>query len=283
MAPITEERIIASITTTATEGRTTAPVTIATPIPKTGSPGQTDNIVIMGGAEQRVDGKPLHVVVLAGRSKVILFYVPQSLMKEHYHVGIFSVHLVLEGGQDDQNSQILQMHDGGIVRIGSHSSIELRLGHGIIDEQLNLDIGQFTNRSIRLRIVRLRTNENWTRWWIGNVSVDEDNGWRRLWVRVHIFMMFYSLDNRVSVVKFHPRGTMETDQIIEQVSAKVHEDWMKNKLANGVTSRTFAETGEELMVPYEQLTEKAKDADRSTVRTTIKALESLGFLIVEKP
>jgi hypothetical protein len=65
---------------------------------------------------------------------------------------------------------------------------------------------------------------------------------------------------------------------IEAVAAKVHEAWMGAKRARGVSSRR-SETGEELMVPYEQLSEEAKDLDRSSVRAVyaaIKALESGG-------
>lgn len=68
------------------------------------------------------------------------------------------------------------------------------------------------------------------------------------------------------------------NEIIEAVSAKVHENWMASKRAAGVTSRKL-ETGEELMVPYEQLSEQAKELDRGTVRTTLMALAELGLKI----
>ena len=61
---------------------------------------------------------------------------------------------------------------------------------------------------------------------------------------------------------------------IEKVAARVHEAWMEAKRARGVTSRK-SETGEELMVAYEQLSEEAKELDRSTVRAVYKAIESL--------
>lgn len=61
---------------------------------------------------------------------------------------------------------------------------------------------------------------------------------------------------------------------VEAVSARVHESWMDNKRANGITSR-LSEDNEELMVPYDQLSEKAKDADRTTVNTVYKAIEEL--------
>ena len=59
---------------------------------------------------------------------------------------------------------------------------------------------------------------------------------------------------------------------IESVSAKVHEAWMRAKRAQGVTSRK-SEKGEELMVPYEQLSEEAKELDRETVRTVYQAIQ----------
>jgi hypothetical protein len=60
---------------------------------------------------------------------------------------------------------------------------------------------------------------------------------------------------------------------IELVSAKVHEAWMESKRAQGVTTR-LSETGEELMVPYEQLSDSAKELDRATVRAVYEAIRS---------
>ncbi len=59
---------------------------------------------------------------------------------------------------------------------------------------------------------------------------------------------------------------------IEIVAAKVHDAWMKSKLAQGVKSRE-SETGEELMVLYEQLSEEAKELDRATVRAVYQAIQ----------
>jgi hypothetical protein len=58
---------------------------------------------------------------------------------------------------------------------------------------------------------------------------------------------------------------------IETVSAAVHEAWMESKRAQGVSSRK-SEDGEELMVPYAQLSEKAKELDRGTVRAVYSAI-----------
>jgi hypothetical protein len=65
---------------------------------------------------------------------------------------------------------------------------------------------------------------------------------------------------------------------IEAISAKVHERWMESKRAKGVTTRR-SETGEELMVPYEQLSESAKDLDRGSVEAVLAAIRALE----EKP
>ena len=60
---------------------------------------------------------------------------------------------------------------------------------------------------------------------------------------------------------------------IEVVSAKVHEAWIQSKLVAGVTSRK-SESNEELMVPYDQLSEAAKDLDRNTVKAVYAAIEA---------
>ena len=62
---------------------------------------------------------------------------------------------------------------------------------------------------------------------------------------------------------------------IESVSAQVHEAWMESKKANGISSRK-AEDGEELMVPYGELSEKAKDLDRNTVKAVYAAIKKLS-------
>ena len=61
---------------------------------------------------------------------------------------------------------------------------------------------------------------------------------------------------------------------IEEVAAKVHEAWLQAKSAQGVTSRK-SETGEELMVPYNLLSESAKELDRASVRAVYSAIEAL--------
>lgn len=61
---------------------------------------------------------------------------------------------------------------------------------------------------------------------------------------------------------------------MELVSERVHESWVLTKKAQGFDSRK-AEDGEELMVPYNQLSEKAKALDRATVKAVYEAIREL--------
>lgn len=61
---------------------------------------------------------------------------------------------------------------------------------------------------------------------------------------------------------------------IEIVAAKVHEAWMESKRKNGIASRK-SETGEELMVPYSELSEAAKELDRASVQAVYTAIEEI--------
>ena len=60
----------------------------------------------------------------------------------------------------------------------------------------------------------------------------------------------------------------------EHISGIVHEQWMETKRSQGITSRK-SESGEELMVPYGQLSEPVKELDRVAVRSVLIALDSL--------
>ncbi len=62
---------------------------------------------------------------------------------------------------------------------------------------------------------------------------------------------------------------------IEKVSELVHADWVNKKLAEGVTSRT-AVWGEELVRPYNELSDKAKQLDRDTVAVVYEAIRQAG-------
>ena len=66
---------------------------------------------------------------------------------------------------------------------------------------------------------------------------------------------------------------------IESVSAAVHLAWMDSKRAQGVTSRK-SEDGEELMASYANLSEKAKELDRGTVKAVYAAIQAATAAIV---
>jgi hypothetical protein len=59
---------------------------------------------------------------------------------------------------------------------------------------------------------------------------------------------------------------------IDVVSAMAHAVWMAGRRADGVLS-CKAGTGEELMVPYEELSDEAKHAARDLVATVYSAID----------
>lgn len=58
----------------------------------------------------------------------------------------------------------------------------------------------------------------------------------------------------------------------EIVASFVHDAWMQEKLRQGIKSR-MSETGEELMVPFHELSENAKKLDIATVTAVFDALK----------
>jgi hypothetical protein len=68
---------------------------------------------------------------------------------------------------------------------------------------------------------------------------------------------------------------------IEMVAEKVHEAWMESKRKQGITSRK-SEFGEEQMVPYSELSEQAKELDRSTVRAVYAAIEEVSRSMADR-
>lgn len=69
-------------------------------------------------------------------------------------------------------------------------------------------------------------------------------------------------------------------KLVETIAEQVHEDWRRKKRAAGVTTRKAAETQEELMVPFAELSEPAKQLNRDPVVTVLGALEAAGFAVV---
>src|SRR4051812_14243315 len=62
---------------------------------------------------------------------------------------------------------------------------------------------------------------------------------------------------------------------VEDVAAKVHEAWLHAKKVGGTATRR-SESGEELMVPYDQLSDAAKELDRTPVRAVYDAIAALA-------
>lgn len=68
---------------------------------------------------------------------------------------------------------------------------------------------------------------------------------------------------------------LSKDELVELLADWAHQGWMVAKQADGIASR-LSEWGEEFMVPYAELSERAKDIDRAAVRSVIDGLETLG-------
>lgn len=63
---------------------------------------------------------------------------------------------------------------------------------------------------------------------------------------------------------------------IDAVAARVHDAWRQEKIAAGITTRPSALTGQEQLVPFDQLHETDKESNRLQVRTIYKAIEDLS-------
>lgn len=72
-----------------------------------------------------------------------------------------------------------------------------------------------------------------------------------------------------------PPEFMPRELLVEMLAPKAHDGWMAGNLAAGVTSRV-AGWGEEFMVPYPKLSERAKDIDRAAVNLVLDGLAELG-------
>lgn len=62
---------------------------------------------------------------------------------------------------------------------------------------------------------------------------------------------------------------------VEKVAVEVHLAWIESKKEQGFNSHK-SEDEEELMVSYEQLSEKQKDLDRNTVKAVYAAIKKLS-------
>jgi hypothetical protein len=75
---------------------------------------------------------------------------------------------------------------------------------------------------------------------------------------------------------------MTHPDLLEPLAEAVHQRWMDTMTARGHVSRK-APDGEELMVPYRQLSEAAKDLDRNSVRAVLDAAAALGWRLGRVP
>lgn len=64
-------------------------------------------------------------------------------------------------------------------------------------------------------------------------------------------------------------------ELVEILAAKSHEGYMLGKRATGTESRR-SESGEEVMVPFEQLSEASKDISRAAAAAMLDGLSALG-------
>lgn len=71
-----------------------------------------------------------------------------------------------------------------------------------------------------------------------------------------------------------PRNATRVRPIVEEVAREMHRDWLRDKKRLKVRSH-LSPWGEELLVPWEQLSERARNQNRRMVRRTIKTLAEL--------
>jgi hypothetical protein len=70
------------------------------------------------------------------------------------------------------------------------------------------------------------------------------------------------------------------DGLVEQLAQKLHADWLKGKVDAGVPSRPDP-NGHEQILPWDQLHEDVKEANRRQARTAIDGIISLGYAITK--
>ena len=73
-----------------------------------------------------------------------------------------------------------------------------------------------------------------------------------------------------------------SNELLETLAEQVHITWMNQRIKEGWTfgqTRNDEKKQTPCIVPYKNLPEIEKEYDRNTVKTTIKALYSLGFCI----
>lgn len=69
--------------------------------------------------------------------------------------------------------------------------------------------------------------------------------------------------------------TVKVRRITDETAREIHEFWRKSLRRQGVKSRS-SHWNEELLVPWEQLSERAKDLNRHMVKAVLKAIARLA-------
>lgn len=73
-------------------------------------------------------------------------------------------------------------------------------------------------------------------------------------------------------------------ELIEKLAEAVHIQWADGRRADGWTLgpvRDDVKKETPCLIPYAELPDSEKEVDRATVRTTIQALEELGYEVVK--
>ena len=74
-------------------------------------------------------------------------------------------------------------------------------------------------------------------------------------------------------------------ELIEKIATHVHETWASGRIAEGWQYgkvRNDKRKEHPCLVPYHELSETEKEYDRKTAMESLKAIERLGFKIINK-
>ena len=74
-------------------------------------------------------------------------------------------------------------------------------------------------------------------------------------------------------------------ELMEKISENVHENWSMGRIREGWTygpRRDDNNRTHPCLVPYDQLSESAKEYDRTTAAETLKLILALGYTIEKK-
>ena len=92
------------------------------------------------------------------------------------------------------------------------------------------------------------------------------------------YMYFNAIDNTIAIELKQTKEDMEEKKLIELLSEKVHNAWMKEKEAQGFSYGKDYDKEKKKhpdMLPYNELKEEVKEYDRATVRAVLQAQKEL--------